>query len=220
MIKENLKHWIGFVLLISIICFFFYKSVVNETSVDDALQTIENIQDLQVQLHRDLLRYRSNQIKGYDTLNKTQEAINKDMLYLSSSPAVNDLTIASAINEQKYGSSLYVSSFLPSLGSRFGSITNVPKKWIPLALASLATVAYIWLTREIFHVLPIARPSGNTVAPALHNPWVPSSIISNGILSRFFSSAIFWVYTWRKKHCYSCSYRNRKNRSIPFADTN
>jgi diguanylate cyclase (GGDEF)-like protein/PAS domain S-box-containing protein len=99
MIKENLKHWIGFVLLISIICFFFYKSVFNETSVDDALQSIENIHGLQVQLHRDLLRYRSNKIKGYDTLNKTQEAINKNIIYLNDSPALNEIAIAADITE-------------------------------------------------------------------------------------------------------------------------
>ena len=70
-IKRKVNHWTGIILLISVICFLFYKSVLNETPFSDALNSIEIINNLQVQLHRDLLRYRNNQIQQYDLLNNT-----------------------------------------------------------------------------------------------------------------------------------------------------
>ena len=68
--KGSLNQWAGFALLIAIISFFFYKSIFSDIPLNETLYTIEEIQDLQVQLHRDLLRYRSNQIQQYDTLNE------------------------------------------------------------------------------------------------------------------------------------------------------
>jgi len=69
--KGNINYWLGIVMLITVLSFFFYKSIFNELPLNETLSTIEEIQDLQVQLHRDLLRYRSNQIQQYDTLNET-----------------------------------------------------------------------------------------------------------------------------------------------------
>ena len=77
--KGKLNHWIGLALLLTIICFFFYKSVFSHSSLNTTLSTVEKIQDLQVQLHRDLLRYRNNQIQGYDNLNETLIALNKNI---------------------------------------------------------------------------------------------------------------------------------------------
>ena len=102
------------------------------------------------------------------------------------------LTIDSTICEHRYGSSLNPSLFLPILGSLFGSITKVHKWLVPVDLASLATVEYTSLTRPIFHVLPIERPSGKMVAPEACNPCVASSIIISGIFKRVPSTAIFW----------------------------
>ena len=81
--KGKLNHWLGFALLLTIICFFFYKSVFSHSSLNTTLSTVEKIQDLQVQLHRDLLRYRNNQIQGYDNLNETLIALNKNITDLS-----------------------------------------------------------------------------------------------------------------------------------------
>jgi len=81
--KGRINYWIGIALLISIISFFFYKSIFSELPLNEALLTIEEIQDLQVQLHRDLLRYRSNQIQQYDTLNKTLYHLENDIFDLS-----------------------------------------------------------------------------------------------------------------------------------------
>jgi len=81
--KGRINYWIGIALLISIISFFFYKSIFSELPLNEALLTIEEIQDLQVQLHRDLLRYRSNQIQQYDTLNETLYHLENDIFDLS-----------------------------------------------------------------------------------------------------------------------------------------
>ena len=85
--KGKLNHWIGLALLLTIICFFFDKSVFSHSSLNTTLSTVEKIQDLQVQLHRDLLRYRNNQIQGYDNLNETLIALNKN---------INDLSVVGA----------------------------------------------------------------------------------------------------------------------------
>ena len=90
MIKEHTNYWIGFVLLALIISFFFYKSVYKDLPLDETLSTIEEIQDIQVQLHRDLLRYRSNQIRQYDTLNETLNNLNDNIMYLSDSNVANN----------------------------------------------------------------------------------------------------------------------------------
>ena len=84
MIKGNLNYWIGITLLLSVISFFFYKSIFSELPLSETLSTIEEIQDLQVQLHRDLLRYRSNQIQQYDTLNQTLDELDRNIFNLSS----------------------------------------------------------------------------------------------------------------------------------------
>jgi len=83
--KGNINYWIGIALLISLISFFFYKSIFSELPLNETLSTIEEIQDLQVQLHRDLLRYRSNQIQQYDTLNDTLYKLDKNVSSLSNS---------------------------------------------------------------------------------------------------------------------------------------
>ena len=88
--KGNSNQWLGFALLISIISFFFYKSIFSDIPLNEALNTIDEIQDLQVQLHRDLLRYRSNQIQQYDTLNKTLTALDSNISSLSHSQAAKD----------------------------------------------------------------------------------------------------------------------------------
>ena len=88
--KGSLNHWIGFILLISIISFFFYKSIFSDIPLNKTLYTLEDIQDLQVQLHRDLLRYRSNQIQGYDTLNKTLAKLNEKSSHLTSTNTVKE----------------------------------------------------------------------------------------------------------------------------------
>ena len=83
MIKRKLNHWIGFALLLAIISFFFYKSIFTDTYLNKTLTTIEEIQGLQVQLHRDLLRYRNNQIQGYDVLNATLTKLNENIVSLN-----------------------------------------------------------------------------------------------------------------------------------------
>ncbi len=90
MTKGRTNYWIGFVLLALIISFFFYKNVFNDLPLDETLSSIEEVQDLQVQLHRDLLRYRSNQIQQYDKLNDTLLKLDNNIMYLSNSNVAND----------------------------------------------------------------------------------------------------------------------------------
>lgn len=90
MIKGNINYWVGIILLLTVISFFFYKSIFSELPLDETLSNIEEIQDLQVQLHRDLLRYRSNQIQQYDTLNETLQNIDQNILSLTSNSIASD----------------------------------------------------------------------------------------------------------------------------------
>lgn len=67
--KSISNHWYGVFFLLLIVSFFFYKSVLSEAPYKNSLLAIKNIQDLQVILHRDILRYRNNQVYQYDGLN-------------------------------------------------------------------------------------------------------------------------------------------------------
>lgn len=99
--KGNINYWIGIALLVSVLSFFFYKSIFSELPLSETLSTIDEIQDLQVQLHRDLLRYRSNQIQQYDTLNETLHELDKQISsFSSSSIAVEEIGI-DAVNSIK-----------------------------------------------------------------------------------------------------------------------
>lgn len=100
--KGNVNYWIGIILLLSVISFLFYKSIFKDLPLTETLYTIENIQDLQVQLHRDLLRYRSNQIQQYDTLNKTLLALDNNISTLSNnSVAKNEIGVEAISNLEK-----------------------------------------------------------------------------------------------------------------------
>lgn len=92
------NYWVGITLLITVLSFFFYKSIFNETPLNEALSTIKEMQDLQVQLHRDLLRYRNNQIQQYDTLNKTQDKLDRHILNLSNNKIAEKELGIDAIN--------------------------------------------------------------------------------------------------------------------------
>ncbi len=112
--KKKLNHWFGFALLLAIISFFFYKSVFSDTSLNNTLSTIEEIQDLQVQLHRDLLRYRSNQIQGYDILNKTLASLNENMQSLSKTDVTKNKIVGIPVENLQNlikGESLLVEDF-------------------------------------------------------------------------------------------------------------
>lgn len=85
MSKGNINYWIGIVLLLTVISFLFYKSIFRDIPLNETLYTIEEIQDLQVQLHRDLLRFRNNQIQQYDNLNRTLSSLEQNASNLSNS---------------------------------------------------------------------------------------------------------------------------------------
>ena len=89
MMKAKFKHWVGFALLITLTSFFFYKSIFSDSSLNTLLETVEQTQSLQVQLHRDLLRYRNNQIQGYDSLNETLAMLEENTRTLISSSEKN-----------------------------------------------------------------------------------------------------------------------------------
>lgn len=71
----RMKLWIGTALLISVISFSFYKSSVEEPELNIYKRSVEDMQRLQIQLHRDLLNYRSGSVYQYDTLNDTHKAL-------------------------------------------------------------------------------------------------------------------------------------------------
>lgn len=94
-----INYWIGIVLLVSITSFFFIKGVFSDLPLTDTLNTIGEIQDLQVKLHRDLLSYRSNQIHQYDDLNSTVTSLENNITILSNSELTKTYTDATAIKE-------------------------------------------------------------------------------------------------------------------------
>ncbi|HEB81866.1 MAG TPA: EAL domain-containing protein [Gammaproteobacteria bacterium] len=96
--KGNINYWLGISLLIAIISFFFYKTMFSDRPLGTALENIEEIHDLQVQLHRDLLRYRSDQIRQYDTLNQTLAALDENIEHLVNNNAIDDPSIVNTIN--------------------------------------------------------------------------------------------------------------------------
>ncbi len=101
MIKGRINYWIGFILLISVISFFFYKTIFRDLPLNETLANFDELQDLQVQLHRDLLRFRSNQIQQYDSLNKTLQSLDENITSLSSSQIVQQEIGDDAINRLK-----------------------------------------------------------------------------------------------------------------------
>jgi len=90
MSKSNINYWLGIVMLITVLSFFFYKNIYSELPLNETLSTIEDMQDLQVQLHRDMLRYRNNQIQQYDTLNQTLYKLDHHIVNLSHNATAKD----------------------------------------------------------------------------------------------------------------------------------
>lgn len=99
--RGNFNYWLGISLLIAIISFFFYKTIFSDKPLNQALSNIEEIHDLQVQLHRDLLRYRSDQIHQYDTLNQTLVALDKNIDNLVNNNAIKDKNIINSVSSLK-----------------------------------------------------------------------------------------------------------------------
>ena len=73
--KQHVNHTIGIVLVLPLLLFFFYKSIISSNPYEGVATVTDNIETLQVKLHRDILRYRNNQIREYDTLNETVRQI-------------------------------------------------------------------------------------------------------------------------------------------------
>lgn len=69
------NHTIGIILVLPLLIFFFYKSIISSNPLESIDTVINNLSSQQVKLHRDILRYRSNQIGQYDDLNRTVELI-------------------------------------------------------------------------------------------------------------------------------------------------
>lgn len=109
MMKQKLRYWLGFGILLMSMCFFFYRSIISEPPFRETLAAIENLQNLQIQLHRDVLRYRSSQIYQYDSLNKIIEQVRLSSLILeipntdNSYPAIKQLVtqLKSTISHQE-----------------------------------------------------------------------------------------------------------------------
>ncbi len=75
MITNNIKYWSGLAALTIAISFTYYKSANDEMALDEYRQGTEQLQRLQIQLHRDLLKYRSNTVHEYDTLSNSSAAL-------------------------------------------------------------------------------------------------------------------------------------------------
>jgi diguanylate cyclase (GGDEF)-like protein/PAS domain S-box-containing protein len=71
--KQHVNHTIGILLVIPLLIFFFYKSISISSSnpFDDTSAVTSEIKSLQVKLHREILRHRTNRTHQYDTLNES-----------------------------------------------------------------------------------------------------------------------------------------------------
>ncbi len=73
--RQHANHTIGIILVLPLLLFFFYKSIISSNPFDGTSAIISDLTSLQVKLHRDILRYRNNQIRQYDDLNETIQLI-------------------------------------------------------------------------------------------------------------------------------------------------
>ncbi len=60
--KQHVNHTIGIIIVLPLLVFFFYKSIFSSNPFDDISAATSEIESLQVKLHRDILRYRNNQL--------------------------------------------------------------------------------------------------------------------------------------------------------------
>jgi len=98
----RLKYWLGFPILVALISFSFYKSSVEELDLNIHKHNVEDMQRLQIQLHRDLLSYRGGGVYEYDTLNKTQKSLNRAAeLLLARKNDLADIKLTDAVEELK-----------------------------------------------------------------------------------------------------------------------
>ena len=65
--KQHVNHSIGIVLVIPMLIFFFYKSISSNDPLHDISAVTSEIKSMEVKLHRDILRYKSDRIQPYDT---------------------------------------------------------------------------------------------------------------------------------------------------------
>jgi diguanylate cyclase (GGDEF)-like protein/PAS domain S-box-containing protein len=87
----------GFAILVALISFSFYKSSVEELELNTHKHNVEEMQRLQIQLHRDLLSYRGGSIYEYDTLNNTRKSLTevaKILLARENDPTDAELTVS------------------------------------------------------------------------------------------------------------------------------
>ena len=75
--RQYLNHTIGILLVLPLLVFFFYKSIISTNPFESAYTITQSLKSLQVELHRDILRYRNNQIRQYDTINQTTQLMSE-----------------------------------------------------------------------------------------------------------------------------------------------
>ncbi len=79
---SRVKHTLMLAIFLSAILFLFYRGVINLDNHEHLHDTLRTLENLQVQLHRDVLRYRNGEIRQYDTLNNTLDAIHQNIIML------------------------------------------------------------------------------------------------------------------------------------------
>jgi len=75
LINKKINHWIGLSVLLLVLSFFFYKSIISEPPFKGTLKIIENLQALQIKMHRDILQYRNSRLHQYDSLNEILQQV-------------------------------------------------------------------------------------------------------------------------------------------------
>ena len=79
---RHAKHQLTLFVTLLAMLFFFYRGFVNLDNDENLHDTLKTLEGLQVQLHRDVLRYRNGELRQYDTLNNTLDAIHSNIASL------------------------------------------------------------------------------------------------------------------------------------------
>ncbi len=83
--NSRMNQVISFTLILGIMLFFFYNSTFVSPPLQQALSSAKSLQQYEIQLHRDLLKYRSGKFNQYDTINTSLNRVRQASVSLARS---------------------------------------------------------------------------------------------------------------------------------------
>ncbi len=86
--RSRMSQLLSFALILVIMLFFFYNSTFVKPPLQEVFSTAKNLQQYQIQLHRDLLKYRSGKFNQYDTINQSLKHVKQATETLTEAPSL------------------------------------------------------------------------------------------------------------------------------------